>query len=89
MPYIKKENREKWKETLKKVKDITNKLDVFEIDGELNFFITSILKDVYTPKYFNYNKAIGLLECIKQEYYRKVVSPYEDKKIKENGDLNG
>lgn len=25
--------------------------------------------------------------CAKQEFYRRVLSPYEDKKIKENGDI--
>jgi hypothetical protein len=29
----------------------------------------------------------GVLENIKQEFYRRVASPYEDKKILENGDI--
>jgi hypothetical protein len=29
----------------------------------------------------------GVLENIKQEYYRRVAEPYEDKKIIENGDI--
>jgi len=87
MPYIKREQRKKWEKPLKEVKKLTDKIDTFDIDGELNYFITSILKQTYSPKYFNYNKAMGLLECIKQEYYRRVVAPYEDLKIIENGDL--
>jgi len=62
-------------------------LPIDEKEGQLNYFITSILHNVYSPKYFEYNRAIGLLECIKQEYYRKVVAPYEDIKIEENGDV--
>jgi hypothetical protein len=28
---------------------------------------------------------MGVLACIQEEFYRKVVVPYEEKKIKENG----
>jgi len=35
--------------------------------------------------YADYNEVIGVLECVKQELYRKVISKYEDKKEKENG----
>jgi len=30
---------------------------------------------------------IGVLECVKQEFYRRKVAPYEDIKIIENGDI--
>jgi len=69
--------------------------------GELNYFLTtSILfylsnlnynKLVKSKKvsavnnYADYNEVIGVLECVKQELYRKVISKYEDKKEKENG----
>jgi len=46
------------------------------------------LKRLYSPpKYKRYNKAMGVLECIKQEFYRRVISKYEDQKIEENGDV--
>jgi hypothetical protein len=45
------------------------------------------MKGLYPPKYFNYNRAIGVLECIKLEFYRRMVGPYEDIKIKEAGDV--
>ncbi len=38
----------------------------------------------------NYSKAnelVGVLECVKQEFYRRQVVPYEEEKIRENGDL--
>ena len=31
--------------------------------------------------------ATGVLENIKQEFYRRIASSYEDKKIIENGDI--
>ena len=87
MPYIKKEERKKWEEMIIKVTDELGKLNPEEIEGNLNYFITRILKKAYPPKYFNYNRAIGLLECIKQEFYRRQVGVYEDNKIKENTDV--
>lgn len=56
-------------------------------DGELNYVITKILRGLYGPGYYNYNRAIGVLESVKQEYYRRIVVPYEDKKIKETDDI--
>ena len=38
-------------------------------------------------KYFHLNRALGVLTAIKEEYYRVVVAPYEDVKIKENGEV--
>ena len=87
MPYIKKEEREKWDKIVGEVVEITKNLKLESIEGNLNYFITKILKSVYDPKYFNYNRAVGLLECIKQEFYRRDVASYEDKKIKDHGDV--
>ena len=57
--------------------------------GELNFLFTSICK-VYMENgesYQKYNDCIGALEGAKLELYRRKVAPYEDTKIKENGDV--
>jgi len=37
--------------------------------------------------YAELNEVIGVLECAKQELYRRVVAPYEDGKAKINGDV--
>ena len=37
--------------------------------------------------YEDYRNFIGELESAKLEIYRRLVAPYEDKKIKENGDV--
>jgi hypothetical protein len=84
-PYIKQENREKWTNIINDILNELLKLPENEIEGELNYVITSILKKCYKPKYFNYNRLIGLLECIKQEMYRKVIGEYENQKEIENG----
>lgn len=58
--------------------------------GKLNYVISSYL-DEYLQKnglnYSNLNAAIGVLECAKLELYRRIVVPYEDKKLQENGDV--
>ncbi|MBS7656399.1 MAG: hypothetical protein QXI71_04900 [Candidatus Bathyarchaeia archaeon] len=87
MPYIKPERRTKYAKVLEELTGILKALPPEEVDGELNYVVTRILKTVYPLRYYHINKAIGVLECIKQEYYRRIAAPYEDEKIKENGDV--
>jgi hypothetical protein len=57
--------------------------------GELNFQLTEKCLE-YLSGVYNYEKlnaVMGALECCKLEMYRRMVVPYEDKKIKENGDV--
>jgi hypothetical protein len=61
--------------------------------GELNFVITRLcMKFLHSKEkigYAEYNEVIGVLESAKQEFYRRCVAVYEDKKKKENGDVFG
>jgi hypothetical protein len=80
MPYIDKTRREAF---AKKVLSICN-------SGDLNYLITQLCQEyleLQGEKYHTYNEIIGALECAKQELYRRKIAPYEDKKIKENGDV--
>lgn len=56
-------------------------------DGKLNYLISSIIACLYPQSYQDLNAAIGVLECAKLELYRRVVAPYEDIKLKLNGDV--
>lgn len=87
MPYIRPERRTKYDEVLAELTSILKTLPVEEVDGEINYVVTKILKEVYPLRYYHLNRAVGVLECIKQEYYRRVAAPYEDTKIKESGDV--
>lgn len=87
MPYIKQEKRPLYKEEIESLVRKLEEQPLTEQDGDLNYIVTSIMKMLYKPRYFNYNRAVGVLEAIKQEYYRRVVAPYEDEKIRENGDV--
>lgn len=58
--------------------------------GELNYVISMICRNYYMAKghsYQTHNTIIGVLECTKQEWYRRCTAPYEDYKINENGDV--
>jgi hypothetical protein len=37
--------------------------------------------------YANFNEIMGVLSCVAQEFYRRWAVPYEDQKIRENGDV--
>ena len=87
LPYIKPENRVKYETVLDELIGILKSLPVGELDGELNYVVTKMLKEIYPLHYFSINRAVGVLECIKQEFYRRVAAPYEDRKIKEAGDV--
>jgi hypothetical protein len=87
MPYIKTEKRKLYDNDIENIVSTLKEQPLMEQDGDLNYIVTSIIKRLYAPRYFNYNRAIGVLESIKAEFYRRAVAPYEDLKIKENGDV--
>jgi len=88
MPYIKREERKKYERVLSDLVYLLEEIPEENRDGHINYILTVLLKRLYRPpSYRRYNKAIGVLECVKLEFYRRIVSPYEDDKIKENGDV--
>jgi len=87
MPYIKKEQRTVVDVQVKKLAEAIKSTGKENRAGVLNYSISSLLKELYELRYSEVNEAVGMLECTKQEYYRRVAGPYEDIKIKENGDV--
>lgn len=82
MPYIKENER-------KKVLG-RNPGHRFETPGQLNYFFTWLITEYIKDRKLSYqtiNDIIGALEGAKLEFYRRVAAPYEDIKIKENGDV--
>ncbi len=80
MPYIDKELRH----------SLTSKKRLPQTPGELNFLFTYTITDYLFTKELNYqtiNDVIGALTAAKDEFYRRIVVPYEKKKIKDNGDV--
>ena len=81
MPYIKQKDRDRLDKYISKLYP-----NIYS-SGELNYVITMLLKQLYGRNYSELNRAMGVLECVKQEFYRRDLVPYEEEKIKENGDI--
>lgn len=87
MPYVKKEKRVELDKIVNQILALMEKIPDEDRDGCLNYLFTKTLKSLYRPSYFNYERVMGLLECIQQEFYRRLIAPYEDSKMREHGDV--
>lgn len=81
MPYIRQEKRKALDEKIRAISD-----GVLTY-GELNYVITKLLLGMDGDSYEDLQNLIGTLECAKQEFYRRKIAPYEEKKRKENGEV--
>ena len=78
MPYIEKQQRE----------DYVDKQ--IETPGVLSYALSQEIRYYLFKKPLSYallNDVVGVLECLKQEFIRQKLNPYEDQKRKENGDI--
>lgn len=85
MPYIKQHRREVIDRTPINGASLHNA-------GELNYALSLLVKNYFEDLGEDYqaiNDCVGALEGAKAEFQRRVVAPYEDRKIKENGDVYG
>jgi len=90
IPYIKSRDRVRIEFCTGKINPIGALIGAINTEGDLNYVITRLCHKFLEKKgkkYSTLNTIIGVLECAKQEFYRKVCSPYEDLKEKENGSL--
>ena len=77
MPYIEHKERQKYD------------IQVAETPGQLNYQFTMLIVEYMKKNGLSYQKindVIGALSACQAEFYRRVVIPYEDEKIKTNGD---
>ena len=90
MPYIKPEMRESLDQSVQALAtELANITDEHSLDGALNYTICRLTTMLYKERYFDFNRIMGVLECVKMEVYRRRAVPYEDQKIVENGDVEG
>jgi hypothetical protein len=90
MPYVKENKRNEINKEDYDTGSIALFIEDIECAGDLNYTFTIIALDYLSRKGENYqhiNDVIGALEGAKLEFYRRLVGPYEDTKIKENGDV--
>jgi len=85
MPYITPEQRPEMDTLMDPIIDRIRTLPVEDQDGVINYVVTRMLKSIYPSRYFHFNRALGVLTAVTQEFYRVVVGPYEDTKIRDNG----
>ncbi len=86
MPYIPLKDKNKFEPELKKLLDKIKKLG----KGELTYLVYAIaLQDIKDKgkSYTNISSAISCLIDAAEELRRRHLNPYEDLKIKENGDV--
>lgn len=56
-------------------------------DGDLNYILYRYCKDNVKPSYNNYKNFCAELRQCATEIERRMLAPYEDQKIDENGDV--
>lgn len=94
MPYIKEEARAILDDCIEKMiycitdGNIPSDAEFATILGEINYSFSRILSGCAgKTSYSKIAMITGVLENIKQEYYRRVATKYEEQKIIENGDI--
>lgn len=92
MPYIKKHERKQFTKGLKEIRDAISDYEISP--GQLNYLIYNLCLFYLDDKGMNngatytiLNDIVGVLDNVKFEFQRRKLSPYEDKKIKDNGDV--
>lgn len=82
MPYIKKVLRTQMDNVVTCMKQ-----NHVAADGDLNYILFKYCAYHVVPSYNNYKNFIGELRQCATEIERRILAPYEDKKIQENGDV--
>ncbi len=84
MPYITRDRRKVFDKALAELASEVNN------EGELNYCIyklSMLIAERIGHSYSNLSMCSSAMEHAKLEWYRKVLGPYEDVKIRQNGDI--
>ena len=86
MPYIDDKGREYWDP---KIVNLLSFIDEHTPKGEVNYIITKICIAYQgnNKSYSHKSDVKGMLMDVRDEFGRRSMDPYEDKKKKENGDV--
>lgn len=85
MPYVKTRERDR----LQPLADLILNTQI-NTAGNLQYLIAILTKSFMIgkeKKYQDHNDIMGALDGAAREYYRRKVAPYEQEKIKDNGDV--
>jgi len=84
MPYIKKKDRKKFNASIDEL------IELIQEKGELNYVICEIVSGLllkYSIGYERISEWIDAVDGAENELRRRILDPYEELKIIENGDL--
>ena len=84
MPYIKQNERS----AMDQIVDMMDDWGI-QANGDLNYILYAFCKRHVRPSYNNYKNYCGELRQCVTEIERRILAPYEDTKIIENGDVEG
>ena len=96
MPYIDENERKELDDIITQMVDAirftaTNLDNPYEFSnylGRINYCFSRVIGQlIKEPSYKKIAMATGVIENIKQEFYRRIAEEYENKKIIENGDI--
>jgi len=94
MPYIKKEQREDLDVIVdilitKLTKDLKEgKITEKDLAGNLTYVVFKLIRYFYeNGKWYDRMDALKVCDSASDEFRRRFIHPYENKKIKENGDV--
>lgn len=90
-PYILPSQRDKLDWAIDEVITLLREKSDDEIEGSLNYTLSRIGAGAMKPhtgwRYRYLNRLYGTYQSVATEFYRRVIAPYEDRAILENGDI--
>lgn len=91
MPYIKCKERVNYDDEIRSLIFKIRGLPDSKRDGTLNYIISELVLGGFEPEHeWSYNilaRCYGVFLSAAAEFYRRMLVPYEDKAVEENGDL--
>ena len=86
MPYITRDDKDKYEPYLSRLRSLINEKTK---KGELTYLVYTLGLEFFKDRksYTNISTAISSLQDAAEELRRRHLNPYEDKKIEENGDV--
>jgi len=77
---------------LQTIADILRRVPSKKVKGAINYFVTRIVLPTLRPEtgwgYTSLSEAVSVVRDVADEIQRRLLGPYEDKAIQNNGDIS-
>ena len=87
MPYIRPELRGLVNTYINRILIVVDMQNEKDRNSMMTYIIYSLIQKYNLYDWDYKSTPLKILEDVKLEYYRKILAPYADKKIEENGDI--